>query len=99
MKRVISELLPDRYAGKRVFVRVDFNVPIKEGKIREDYRLRRAVPTIEYLSQRGAKVILASHLGKPKGKRVPDLSLRPVAARLGEMLKVPDLSVKRSVLW
>lgn len=88
MKRVISELLPDRYAGKRVFVRVDFNVPIKEGKIREDYRLRRAVPTIEYLSQRGAKVILASHLGKPKGKRVPELSLRPVAARLGEMLKV-----------
>jgi len=89
MKRVISDLPDDRYAGRRLFVRVDFNVPIDNGQIREDYRLRRAIPTIEYLSQRGAKVILASHLGKPKGKVVPELSLKPVADRLAEMLKVP----------
>ena len=67
MKKVISDLPDDRYRGRRVLVRVDFNVPIDKGKIREDYRLRRAIPTIEYLCQRGAKVILASHLGKPKG--------------------------------
>jgi phosphoglycerate kinase len=88
MKRVLSDLTDDRYAGKRVFTRVDFNVPIEAGQIREDYRLRRTIPTIEYLSQRGARVILASHLGRPKGKRVEDLSLRPIADRLGRILKV-----------
>lgn len=89
MKRVISDLADDRYKGRRVFVRVDFNVPINNGQIREDHRLRCAIPTIEYLSQRGATVILASHLGKPKGTVVPALSLKPVADRLREMLKVP----------
>ena len=81
MKQVISDLPDDRYGGRRVLVRVDFNVPIDKGSIREDFRLRRAIPTIEYLCQRGAKVILASHLGKPKGRVVPELSLKPVADR------------------
>jgi len=89
MKQVVSDLPDDRYRERRVFVRVDFNVPISNGQIREDYRLRRTVPTIEYLSQRGAKVVLASHLGKPKGSVVPALSLKPVADRLREILKVP----------
>jgi len=89
IKQSISDLSDDRYQGKRVFVRVDFNVPIQDGKIREDYRLRRAIPTIEYLSQRGAKVIVASHLGKPKGKPIPELSLKPVAERLTQILRVP----------
>lgn len=89
MKQSVSDLTDTRYAGTPVFVRVDFNVPIKNGQIREDYRLRQSVNTIEYLSQRGAKIILASHLGKPKGKTVPELSLRPVAERLTQILEVP----------
>jgi phosphoglycerate kinase len=89
MKMVLSDLSDDQYAGCRVFVRVDFNVPLEGAKVREDYRLRRAIPTIEYLSHRGAKVILASHLGRPKGKSVADLSLKPVADRLAMILKVP----------
>ena len=91
IKKSITGLPDDRYAGKPVFVRVDFNVPIQDGKILEDYRLRRVIPTIEYLSRRGAKVILASHLGKPKGKPVPVLSLKPVADRLSSMLMVPGV--------
>lgn len=98
MKRVISDLPDDRYAGRRVFVRVDFNVPISDGQIREDHRLRCAIPTIEYLSQRGAIVILASHLGKPKGTLVPALSLRPVANRLREMLKVPAVKFVNAIV-
>jgi len=91
MKRIISDLPHDRYRERTVLVRVDFNVPLDHGRIREDYRLRQAIPTIEYLSQRGAKVILASHLGKPKGKVVPALSLKPVADRLGQILRVPTV--------
>lgn len=98
MKQVISDLPDDRYAGRRVFVRVDFNVPISNGQIREDYRLRCTIPTIEYLSQRGAIVILASHLGKPKGTVVPTLSLKPVADRLREMLKVPAVKFVSAVV-
>lgn len=98
MKRVISDLPDDRYTGRRVFVRVDFNVPISNGKIREDHRLRCAIPTIEYLTQRGATVILASHLGKPKGTVVPALSLKPVADRLREMLKVPAVKFVSAVV-
>lgn len=91
MKAVLSDLPDDRYRDRRVFVRVDFNVPIQDGRVREDYRLRRVIPTIEYLSRRGARVILASHLGRPKGTRVPALSLKPVADRLASMLKVPGV--------
>ncbi|HHK5536333.1 TPA: phosphoglycerate kinase [Bacillus mobilis] len=72
--------------GKRVFCRVDFNVPMKEGKITDETRIRAALPTIQYLVEQGAKVILASHLGRPKGQAVEELRLTPVAVRLGELL-------------
>ncbi len=71
---------------QRVFVRVDFNVPIKDGKIGDDTRIRAALPTLEYLLGRGAKILCASHLGRPKGAD-PKLSMEPVAQRLGELLK------------
>lgn len=73
--------------GKRVFVRVDFNVPMDEsGNITDDTRIRAALPTIKYLAENQAKVILASHLGRPKGQKNPKYSLAPAAKRLGEML-------------
>ena len=73
--------------GKRVFLRVDFNVPIKDGKIKDDTRIRSSLPTIEYvLAQQPAVLLLASHLGRPKGKPNPEFSLAPVAARLQELL-------------
>ena len=65
-----------------MFVRVDFNVPIGEGKITDDTRIRETLPTIKYLDRKGAKVILASHMGRPKGQVVEELRLTPVAARL-----------------
>ncbi len=74
-------------AGKRVFVRVDFNVPFDEsGQISDDTRIRASLPTIQNLMERRARVILASHLGRPKGKVVEDMRLKPVAARLQELL-------------
>jgi len=76
-------------SGKKAFIRVDFNVPIKEGRISEDTRIRASLPTIRYAIDQGATVILASHLGRPKGKPNPDYSLRPVAARLAELLGRP----------
>lgn len=72
--------------GKRVLVRCDFNVPLKDGVITDENRLNGALPTIKYLIEQGAKVILCSHLGKPKGEAKPELSLAPVAKRLSEML-------------
>ena len=73
-------------AGKRVLCRCDFNVPTKEGKITSDKRIVAAMPTIEYLVNKGAKVILCSHMGKPKGEWKPELSLKVVAERISELL-------------
>lgn len=76
-------------AGKKVFVRVDFNVPLENGAITDDTRIRETLPTIRYLIGKGAKVILASHLGRPKGEVVEDMRLTPVAVRLSELLGQP----------
>jgi len=83
--RSVSDLDDIQYYGKKVLVRVDFNVTIDNGLVTEDYRIRSAIPTIEYLVKRGAKVILASHLGRPKYRDL-NISLAPVAVRLKEIL-------------
>ena len=77
--------------GKRVFIRVDFNVPLANGgqEITSDKRIRASLPTIRYALEKGAAVILASHLGRPKGKPNPEMSLKPIAAKLGELLGRP----------
>lgn len=85
MLRSISDLDDIQYYGKKVLVRVDFNITINNGAVTEDYRIRSAIPTIEYLIKRGAKVILASHLGRPKF-RDHNNTLAPVAVRLKEIL-------------
>src|SRR5262245_53800298 len=89
--RTIDRL--DDLAGLRAFVRVDLNVPLAEGAVSDDSRIRASLPTIRELRERGASVILASHLGRPKGHPDPQLRLAPVAARLAELLDEPVRSL------
>lgn len=83
MKKTVKDI---KVQGKRVFVRCDFNVPMKDGQITDDTRIVAALPTIKYLIEQGASVILASHLGRPKGKPNHEYTLEPVAKRLSELL-------------
>lgn len=94
MKRTIKDL---DVRGKRVFIRADLNVPIKNGAIGDDTRIRESLPTIQHALDQGATVIVASHLGRPRGKPSDELSLRPVAARLAELLGRPVAFAEDSV--
>src|SRR5205814_3779114 len=84
------EDLPDP-SGKRVLLRADFNVPVKDGRVEDDHRIRAALPTIEWLQEHGAKVTACSHLGRPKGKPDPRYSIDPVRERLADL--APDVEL------
>jgi phosphoglycerate kinase len=92
-KKTVANLSASDLSGKRVFVRADFNVPIDGGKITDDTRIRAALPTIQELTSKGAKVILASHFGRPKGKVNESMRLTPVGVRLAELLGKPVVKV------
>ena len=76
-------------AGKRVFVRCDLNVPLRDGEITDDLRIRSAVPTLKALLDKGARLVVASHLGRPKGKPVEELRMKPVGDHLAQLLGAP----------
>ena len=84
--KTIDELLAEGVAGRRVFVRADLNVPLDGTTITDDGRIRAVLPTVKALAEAGARVVVASHLGRPKGAPDPVFSLAPAAARLGELL-------------
>ena len=85
-------------SGKRVLVRVDINVPMADGKVTDDTRMRAAVPTIREILDKGGKPILLAHFGRPKGKQVSELSLEPLAAPMAELLGSP-VAYKREVVY
>jgi len=93
-KKTITDI---NVRGKRVLVRVDFNVPMKDGEITDDTRIRAALPTLDYLINQGASLILCSHLGRPKGEVKPEFSLRSVADHLSQILKRPVIFAEDSV--
>lgn len=88
-RRTIRDLSDAALAGKRVLVRVDYNVPLSDGEVSDDARIRATLPTLRYLTEHDACVVVLSHLGRPKGKWVDSMSLRPAAERLRELLEVP----------
>jgi phosphoglycerate kinase len=89
VKRTLASLDPAAIEGKRVLVRVDFNTPVKDGKVTDDTRIRAALPTIKYLRERGGRVVLLSHLGRPKGGPDPKYSMQPVVRELETLLGAP----------
>ena len=89
MKRTLESLDPAAIDGRRALVRVDFNVPIKDGRVTDGTRIRAALPTIEFLRSRGARLVLLSHLGRPKGGPDPKYSLEPVVREVERLLGAP----------
>ena len=93
MKKTIAEVDPGWLAGKTVVVRADFNVPLNGGHVMDERRIRESVPTIELLTNAGARVVILSHLGRPEGEPKAEFSLEPVAARLSRLLGTPVVFV------